>query len=176
MTGQPPASGATLGEVFSKIRAGNLPRARELEPTIAGPLDAICAKALGGIASIVTAAQDVAEDVRRWLLDEPVSVYRDPMTVRLMRFSRRHRTLVTSLAALFFTALIGLSVGVVLIERERARTDQQRGIALEQKRLAIANADTALQNFRLAQNATDSLLGEVADVDLADIPQMEPVR
>ncbi len=34
----------------------------------------------------------------------------------------------------------------------------------------------ALQNLRLAQNAADGLLGEVADVELAEIPQMEPVR
>ncbi len=177
LTGHPPASGATLGEVFSKIRSGNLPRAREIEPTIAGPLDAICAKALArDRQNRYGRAQDVAEDVRRWLLDEPVSVYRDPMTVRLMRFSRRHRTLVTSLAALLITAVVGLSVGVVLIERERARTDQQRGIAEEQRKLAVANADVALRNFRLAQNAADGLLGEVADVDLADIPQMELVR
>jgi eukaryotic-like serine/threonine-protein kinase len=177
LTGHPPASGTTLGEVFSKIRAGNLPRARELEPTIASPLDAICAKAMARDREHrYGRAQDVAEDVRRWLLDEPVSVYRDSMAVRLMRFSRRHRTLVTSLAALLITAVIGLSVGVVLIDHERARTEQQRKIAEEQKTLAIANAETAQRNFRLAQNAADGLLGEVADVDLADIPQMEPVR
>ena len=34
----------------------------------------------------------------------------------------------------------------------------------------------ALHNLRLAQDAADGLLGEVGDVDLADIPQMEPVR
>ena len=33
-----------------------------------------------------------------------------------------------------------------------------------------------LRNLQLAQDAADGLLGEVADVDLADIPQMEPVR
>ena len=177
LTGKPPAAGATLGEVFSKIRSGNLPRARELDPTIAHPLDAVCAKALATQrADRYQRAEDVAEDVRRWLLDEPVSVYSDPFPVRIMRFSRRHRTLVTSLAALLITAVFGLSVGVVLIDRERARTDKQRKIAVEQTKIAEANAATALQNLRLAQNAADGLLGEVADVDLAEIPQMEPVR
>ena len=33
-----------------------------------------------------------------------------------------------------------------------------------------------MHNLRLAQDAADGLLGEVGDVDLADIPQMEPVR
>jgi len=45
-----------------------------------------------------------------------------------------------------------------------------------QRRIASTNATRALRNLRLAQDAADGLLGEVADVDLADIPQMEPVR
>ena len=63
-----------------------------------------------------------------------------------------------------------------MIERERALTEKQREIADEQRKIAVANAAAALQNLRLAQDAADGLLGEVADVELADIPQMEPVR
>ena len=121
--------------------------------------------------AIVTAAsEDLAEDVRRWIVDEPVSVYRDPLAVRVLRWGRRHRTLATSLAALLVTTVIGLSVGVVLIDRERGPHRKP------QREIASANADAALHNLRLAQDAADGLLGEVADVDLADIPQMEPVR
>ena len=65
--------------------------------------------------------------------------------------------------------MILLSVGVVVVGRERDRTETQRQIA-------SANATRALHNLRLAQDAADGLLGEVAEVDLADIPQMEPVR
>ncbi len=107
-------------------------------------------------------ADDLAEDVRRWIVDEPVSVHRDPLAVRALRWGRRHRTLSTGAAALVATAVIALSVGLVL-------TDSLRNIARN-------NATRALQNLRLAQDAADILLGEVADVDLADIPQMEPVR
>ena len=120
--------------------------------------------------------EDLAEDVRRWLVDEPVSVHRDGLAVRLMRWGRHHRTLATTLAALLVTAVIGLSVGVVLIDRERGRTEKQRTIAEEQRKIAVANAAQALHNLRLAQDSADGLLGEVADVDLAEIPQMEPVR
>jgi eukaryotic-like serine/threonine-protein kinase len=177
LTGHAPAAGGTLGEVFSKIRAGNLPKARELEPKTPRPLEAICAKAMvHKRENRYPRAEDVAEDVRRWLVDEPVSVYHDPFPVRLMRFSRRHRTLVTSLAALLTATAIGLAVGIALIDQQRALTDKQRVIAEEQRKIAVANAAAALQNLRLAQNAADGLLGEVADVDLADIPQMEPVR
>jgi serine/threonine protein kinase len=170
LTGRPPVSGSSVADVLRQIKAGNLRKAREVEPTVPRPLEAICTRALEhDRVDRYPCAEDLAEDVRRWLLDEPVSVYRDSLAVRLMRWGRRHRTLAASLAALLVTAVIGLSVGVVLIDRERARTK-------EQKQIATANAAQALHNLRLAQDAADGLLAEVADVELADIPQMEPVR
>ncbi|MFI5456217.1 MAG: protein kinase [Isosphaerales bacterium] len=198
LTGLPPAPGKTVTEVLRNVESGNLRKAHELEPTVPRPLEAVCTKALAfDQAKRYRRAEDLAEDVRRWLVDEPVSVYQDPLPVRLMRWGRRHRTLVASLAALLVTAVVGLTLGVVLIDRERARTVAQRKIAEEQRTIAEAqrnladaqrriaeeqrtkaddNAARALHNLRLAQSAADDLLGEVADVELADIPQMEPVR
>ena len=51
---------------------------------------------------------------------------------------------------------------MILISREKNRTEEQRRWA-ERK-------------FRLAADAADHLLIEVGEVDLADIPQMEPIR
>ena len=191
LTGHPPASGTTLGEVFRKIQAGMLPKAREVEPTVPRALEAVCARAMAhDLRQRYPRAEDLAEDVRRWLLDEPVSVHRDPIGVRITRWGRRHRTLATTLGALLVTAVVGLTVGVVLIDRERGRTEaqrklaeknreaaeEQRTIAEAQRETARANAAHAVHNLRLAQDAADGLLGEVGDVELADIPQMEPVR
>jgi serine/threonine-protein kinase len=163
LTGQPPVFGATVDAILHKIKAGNLSKARAIEPTVAPALEAVCAKALAyDRRDRYRSPEDLAEDVRRWLLDEPVSVYRDALPVRLMRWGRHHRTLATTMAALLITAVIGLSIGVVLINQERGRTEAQ--------------SRRALHNLRLAQDAADRLLGEVADVDLADIPQMERVR
>jgi serine/threonine protein kinase len=184
LTGHPPAPGDDVSDVFRNIEAGHLHQARALDPTIPRPLEAVCARALAhDQAKRYHRPEELAEDVRRWLVDEPVSVYQDPLHVRLLRWSRRHRTLVASLAVLMATALLGLSLALVLVDRERARTEKQRTIADEQRTIAqreraiaLENAARALQNLRLAQDAADGLLAEVADVDLAEIPQMEPVR
>jgi len=177
LTDRPPVSGSSIHDVLRQVQAGNIRKAREIDPTVPRPLEAICARALEhDRRNRYRSAEALAEDVRRWLLDEPVSVYRDSLAVRLMRWGRRHRTLAASLAALLVTAVIGLSVGVVLIDRERARTKKQKDIADEQRQIASDNATQALHNLRLAQNAADGLLTEVADVDLGEIPQMEPVR
>ena len=57
---------------------------------------------------------------------------------------------------------VGLSVGSVLLERERARTDRERVLAVK--------------NYGYAYEAAETMLSRVGDVDLADIPQLEPVR
>ena len=191
LTARPPASGSTLGEVYGKIRTGNFPKPREIDPTAPRALEAVCGKAMAlDRSKRYRRAEDLAEDVRRWIVDEPVSVYRDPFTVRSLRWVRRHRTLATSLASMVILTVIGLSVGVVLIGQAKARTqaqkiiadeqrmiaEEQRTIADEQRKIADGNAGRAIHNLQLAQDAADGLLGEVGDVDLADIPQMEPVR
>ena len=45
------------------------------------------------------AVAEVADDLERWLADEPVSAYREPLVVRIQRWARRHRTLVVAAAA-----------------------------------------------------------------------------
>ncbi len=170
LTGRPPAQGDTLPDVISKVTTGRIDRARAVEPTVAKALDAICAKALAlRPEDRYRSAEELAEDVRRWLLDEPVSVFRDPPLVRAARWARRHRTPVAAAAALLLTAVVALGAGLYFVNEERGRTEQQR-------RIAVANETQALRLMRLAQDSADTLLAEVADVDLAEIPQMESVR
>ena len=40
----------------------------------------------------VRLARALADDLEHWLADEPVAVYREPLTTRLTRWGRRHRT------------------------------------------------------------------------------------
>ena len=96
------------------------------------------------------------------MADEPVSAYREPWPARLARWARRHKTTVSAGAALLLAAVAGLSAGSILLERERARTDRERGLAVK--------------NYGYAYEAAETMLSRVGDVDLADIPQMEPVR
>jgi serine/threonine-protein kinase len=91
----------------------------------------------------------LAADVEHWLADEPVSAYRDPLTVRLTRWGRRHQQLVTGGTALLLTAVAALAVGLLVVERERART-------------AAARAQ-AEANFQLAKDAVDRYLNAITE-------------
>ncbi|GIW86485.1 MAG: hypothetical protein KatS3mg108_0809 [Isosphaeraceae bacterium] len=170
LTGRPPAGGKSLDEVFRNILQGKIDPPRSLVPTVPPALQAICLKALAREPDDrYPSAAALAEDVRRWIADEPVSVFRDPLLVRLLRGARRHRTLVATVAALTLTSLIALATGLVLINQERERTDIQR-------RRAETSTALALENLRIAQGGADRLLSGVALIEVAEIPLMESVR
>jgi serine/threonine-protein kinase len=183
LTSRPPFQGDAF-DVLPRVQRGEVARPRQVDPSIDPALEAVCLKAMATEpADRYASCRALADDLDRWMADEPVTAWREPLSRRARRWGRRNRTLAASLSALPITAVVALSVGIVLVDRERAKTeqqrqiaDQQRQIAEEQRELADANAARALHNLRLAQDAAAGLLAEVADVDLADIPQMEPVR
>jgi serine/threonine-protein kinase len=156
LTGRPPFHEPALGLLLQKVRAGQFPRPRAVNRQVPPALEAICLKAMALMPEDrYHTARLLADDLEHWLADEPVSVYPEPWTVRLARWARRHKTLVTTSAALVLTATVALAIGTVMIQREKARTEA---------------------NFQLARAATDEMLTKLAEVELADVPQMETVR
>ena len=86
LTGKPPFEG-DIGEVLRKVGRGEFPRPRQLDPSIDPALEAICLKAMATRpADRYTSCRSVAFDIKRWEADEPVSVYRAPASVRLLRW------------------------------------------------------------------------------------------
>ena len=156
LVGRPPFHEPQIAVLLNKVRQGQFPRPRAVNRKVPAALEAICLKAMAlRPEDRYRTARALADDLEHWLADEPVSVYREPWTVRLARWARRHRTLVTTSAALVLAALVALSIGTVLIRREQARTEA---------------------NFRLARDAVDQMLSRLGEVELADVPQMEQVR
>ena len=91
LTGHPPHDGKNSLELFESIVNGETPRARRIEPATPKGLEAICFRAMAKERSdrFETAAL-LAEDMQRWLADEPVSSYREPALHGALRLFRRH--------------------------------------------------------------------------------------
>jgi serine/threonine protein kinase len=86
LTGRPPHEGKDAAELYHQIVSGATPRAREVEPTAPRPLEAVCLKAMAKTRlERYGRAVDLAEDIQRWIADEPISGYIDPLSVRLAR-------------------------------------------------------------------------------------------
>ena len=130
LTGRPPYDGTDTIEVLRKVRETSPIPPRQVEPRTPGALEAICLKAMAKRPDDrYPTAMALADEVRRWLADEPVSTFREPWPTRLARWSKRHRTAVASAAALLMTAVVALSVSTVLIGRERDEARRQRQFA-----------------------------------------------
>lgn len=156
LVGRTPFSGQNLHELLKKVRQGIFAKPREANAKVPAPLEAICLKAMSlKIEDRYQTAQELASDVEAWLADEPVSAWTEPWNVRLERWAKRHKTAVAAATVLAASLIVSLSIGTVLIAREKERT---------------------AANFRMAREAADDLLTQVGSIDLADLPQMETIR
>src|SRR5262249_44367072 len=119
-------------------------------------LEAVCLKAMAPKPEDrYPSCRALAEEIERWTADEPVSAYREPLATRLTRWGRRHRTVAVSTGVLLVSAVIGLSVGAFLINRERSKAEA---------------------NFRQARAAVDRYFTTVSESRLLDVPGLQPLR
>ena len=154
LTGRPPYEGSNTIEVLRKVREEAPPPPRQVDPRTPRALEAVCLKAMARRPEDrYPTALALADEVRRWLADEPVSVLREPWATRMARWSKRHRTAVASAAALLMTAVVALSVSAVLIGKER---------------------DEARRQGRQARKAVDDSYTRVAENWLAD--RLDPLQ
>jgi tetratricopeptide (TPR) repeat protein len=134
--------------VLGQVRAGPPPAPGRVKAGVPRALAAVCLRAIAcSPADRYASAGDLARDVSRWLADEPVSAYREPLEARLARWGRRNRTMVASVVAALLIAVAGLSVGLVLLGREQAHTATER----DRKERALREAE---KNEREARSAS----------------------
>jgi serine/threonine-protein kinase len=161
LTGTVPFTGADHAEILAKVQRGALAPPYRVKAEVPRALDAVCRKAMAlEPAERYHTAKELANDVEHWLADEPVSDYREPVTLRLARWSRRHRGLTAGVAGLLVTAVVGLALGLAAVERERRQTVSER----DQKEQALAAEKRARET---AMAALRSLTDEGAEQQLA---------
>jgi serine/threonine protein kinase len=117
-------------------------------------------------------AQELADDLARFLRDEPIRAKRPTLWQQVKKWARRNRPLVWSLAVsgsvLLILTVIGLVLSNVYISREKK--DKER--ALDEAR---QNFETAEANFLLAHQAVEEMWLEVA-TELGVLPHMHPFQ
>jgi serine/threonine-protein kinase len=177
LTGRPPHESDDTAALLRRIATAPTPHARTIVPTTPPALDAVCAKAMAHErAERYAKAEELARDIERWLADEPVSAFREPIATRLWRRARRHKALVTSSAVLLVAGLLFVSVLAILLEGARERTDQARAEAEANYREAEEQRRRADHNFRQARRAVDDYFTRVSENKLLGLPHLEPLR
>ncbi len=142
LTGRPPFIAPKTAEVIRKVCQEAPTPPRQIVPQIAPGLEAVCLKALNKEkADRYATAAELAQEVRRWLADEPVKAYPEPWTDRVARWARRHRTHVAAAAALIVTSTIALGASTLLVSRERNEAEAQGQQARQAVHLLTKVAD-----------------------------------
>jgi serine/threonine-protein kinase len=109
LTGKPPFEDDDVGAILRGVQEGRFPRPRQLDPSLDEALEAVCLKAMATKSEGRYATpKALADDLERWMADEPVAAWSEPFTRRARRWMRRNRTAVTAAAVALFAALAGL--------------------------------------------------------------------
>ena len=142
LTGRPPFIAPKTSEVIRKVCQEPPIPPRQIVPIIAPGLEAVCLKALRKEkGQRYATAAELAQEVRRWLADEPVKAYSEPWTRRAARWARRHRSSVAAAAALLITATVAMGVSTVLVSAERNEAEAQGQQARQAVHLLTKVAD-----------------------------------
>ncbi len=147
LTGKPPYEGDDVGEILRRVQRGEFAPPRRLDPSIDKALEAICKKAMAlKPEDRYSSCRALAEDIERWMADEPVSAWAEPWTRKMLRWLTRHRTGVTAAAAALLAGMVGLSA--VLAVQARAN------LALADKNTALSAANAKIAaRYNLAVDA-----------------------
>jgi serine/threonine-protein kinase len=126
LTGKPPFAGPDASLILAKVRAGEFPRPREVQPRVPVALEAICLKAMAlSPDGRYATARALGDDIERWLADQPVLAYPEPFPARAMRWVRRHKPWVGAAAAMLILGMLGLAISNWRITVEKGRTAEQ---------------------------------------------------
>jgi tetratricopeptide (TPR) repeat protein len=150
LTGSPPFNAATLVEILEQVRHEEPIPPNRLQPKVPRDLETICLKCIEKQPHRrYSSAEALADDLKRFLDDEPILARRVRWWERAAKWARRRPTAAALLGVLLAVALalpvVGLQFSAQLVKRRQA----------EQKRLNDARADV-LELLTQGQAAADS--------------------
>jgi serine/threonine-protein kinase len=160
ITGRTPFSDAAPSLLLPKVQLGDFAKPREVTKDLSHALEAVCLKAMARRPDDrYQTPKLLAEDLERWLADEPVSAWAEPWIARAGRWVRRHRTVVAGTAALLVLAAIFLGVLATFLEHARRQS------LAEQTRTEAARLRT--------RQALDEMSSQVIDKWLVQQKQLD---
>lgn len=188
LTGQRPCQGKDVQETLEKAKRGMVSKPTSVRPEIPKSLEAICLKALSmRPADRYARPRLLANDLERFLADEPVTACVEPLSVRTKRWLRKHPRTVASVAAtLLIGAISSIAIAAVVMNSNRllAEANRDESEAREQaeqnaRQLILANQEITQKELEARRQrdvaiAISDFVQE--DMLLQAAPSLEPDR
>jgi serine/threonine protein kinase len=135
---------------------------RSIDHAIPPELETIVLKALGKAPlDRYATARELADDLQRFLSDQPIRARRPSFFEKATKWARRHRAVVTSAVIVLLLSVAGLLTSTLLIAG-----------AYDRERQKAREAD---ESFRQARRAVDQFV-QISEAELAGKPFVEPMR
>ena len=152
---------------LATVQRGDFPPPRKLDPSIDRALEAVCLKAMAQRPEDrYDSCKALADDIERWMADEPVIAWKEPWTRKLVRWLTRHRTGVTAAGAAMLMAVVGL--GAVSGVQARANGELNRS----NDALSAANARVVQANLQLKE-ANENVTRANGELKAANVREHE---
>ncbi len=154
LTGEPPVQGESLTDILLQVLDNDPRPLRQLDPSLPIALETVTLKCLQKEPSArYDSAKALAEDLRRYLDDEPVHARRIGAIRRLYQKARRHKPLVALGIALLASllGLVGYGVRTRLEARSRERLAQRQAELAKRLGQEIKDMEWLLRSSRQLQ-------------------------
>ena len=152
LAGQPPFPQEDIGVVLAKVQKGDFLPPRQVNARVPRALEAVCLKAMAlKSADRYASCRELADDVERWLADEPVSAHRESTLARVKRWRRRNRVLLR-------TGSIALAVVLLVAGGAWMLISKARHAEVEQGKRATESAKEAVKQAEIAPKAAEDQL------------------
>lgn len=116
LTGVPPIKGDTVVDTLQKVRRNEIEPLQSHWSAIPKPLQAICLRAMSQRQQDrYSSAKALSDEIEKWLADEPVSAFPEPLSVRVKRWLKRHPAIVSATVA---TLMLSLCASTFVAFRE----------------------------------------------------------
>jgi serine/threonine protein kinase len=173
LTQEPACGGNSREEVLRQLSEEPRPP-RRLNRAIPAELETIVLKALAREpAERYATAQELADDLRRFLEDRPIRARPPTVRQRLARWARRHRPLVASAAVFLLLAVAGLAAATLLVWRAEREATAGWASAREAYEGEARQRTRAEANMELAWDAAERMYATLLEEWLANQPGLE---
>jgi Protein kinase domain len=186
LTLEPAFAGTDRQELLRQIAFEKPTRPRRLNRAIPAELETIVLKALEkNPQDRYATAQDLADDLRRWLEDRPIQARRPSWRQRAAKWARRHRPLVWAAAVVLLVTLVFAGGTGLWWAQKRAAAEREVSLAL-QEATRLQGQGQWLEALSAARRAEGLLAGGVSGelqervrerrADLEMVARLEDIR
>jgi WD40 repeat protein len=148
LIGQPPLVGDSDLETMVRLQQDEPPRPSRIRPGVPRDLETICLKCLSKEPhDRYATAAELADDLERFLLDEPIRALPAPLRARAARWCRRHPLKTVLAAVVVVLAVMG---PLVAINQSRLHSRAEAAAEATRHLLYISDMNRAVQDWQEA--------------------------